>query len=591
DPKGKKMKRHASHITDCGTTTLSASGVLLLEMDLQAIIGGRSVVETATSGPFSESIADSAAGESVYAGLVLTSASLIEPFLSKGLPQAEGVCGPQLIAGAEAHILLEDFSSNQLGRSASVDSAGEPGQQSLAFPAWMPMKVVAVVGIAGAEKGLEKLVEARGEGWDVGWALPVATMERSKRANEIAGGGHSTVPAIFSSGEGAGSTLDKLGHHSQTPFTWKPPSSQPSYGEGRDVRPNSAIGWEKEGNEMRIAILGFSNSEAHRHLLHDVSQHRHRLSTQLRMPAGIHRASNVRRGARVTACGSPFGVLSPHHFHNSAADDVNSSPKYEQISANAVRFKHQDEQQRLKLMEELHVLGKNAELAFLENFAARNQQQEQHEEEQGDNMEYGEDEGESTSGENHSLKRKDLSGGREGLGRQEGQSQQAKRQQKGTVTENAEVSRTEGSKDGATQGKEGNTQATGSDVRGQESESTNASRGTTTPKASVSIIEERGKLMRNVKNMTEEEIQQAEEDKRDFTADSGSEDSSREEDWKEESGEEVMTLERWIQTVEQLEWGRTIECEIRLAHHKHLRTRSRRLRLRNISPSKTVLSC
>ncbi|GBG74448.1 hypothetical protein CBR_g18860 [Chara braunii] len=105
----------------------------------------------------------------------------------------------------------------------------------------------------------------------------------------------------------------------------------------------------------------------------------------------------------------------------------------------------------------------------------------------------------------------------------------------------------------------------------QQGDSTEASPGTTTAESPAGSMEEGRKRMHNIENMTEEEIQQAEEDQRDFTADSDDEDSSGEEEEKEESGEEDMTLEQWVQTVEQLEWERTIECEIRLAHHKHLR--------------------
>ncbi|GBG60900.1 hypothetical protein CBR_g16020 [Chara braunii] len=49
---------------------------------------------------------------------------------------------------------------------------------------------------------------------------------------------------------------------------------------------------------------------------------------------------------------------------------------------------------------------------------------------------------------------------------------------------------------------------------------------------------------------------------------------SDDEDWEEEEEEEEEepdTLIKWIQTVHNLRWERHIECEIHLAHHKHLR--------------------
>ncbi|GBG90924.1 hypothetical protein CBR_g51529 [Chara braunii] len=85
--------------------------------------------------------------------------------------------------------------------------------------------------------------------------------------------------------------------------------------------------------------------------------------------------------------------------------------------------------------------------------------------------------------------------------------------------------------------------------------------------------------MQNTENMTVDQILQAEEDQRESSEDSESEASSasseddeeEEEEDQEDSDVEDWTRERWIKEVEQLEWGRTIECEIRLAHHKHVR--------------------
>ncbi|GBG87525.1 hypothetical protein CBR_g45583 [Chara braunii] len=94
------------------------------------------------------------------------------------------------------------------------------------------------------------------------------------------------------------------------------------------------------------------------------------------------------------------------------------------------------------------------------------------------------------------------------------------------------------------------------------------------PTSTEAPTEDKGgkrRYMHNHENMTDEEIEQAEEDQSDSAADADLEDSSEENGGNGYSNDEEYTLEQWIQTVEQLEWGRTIECEIRLAYHKNLR--------------------
>ncbi|GBG66451.1 hypothetical protein CBR_g61494 [Chara braunii] len=51
-----------------------------------------------------------------------------------------------------------------------------------------------------------------------------------------------------------------------------------------------------------------------------------------------------------------------------------------------------------------------------------------------------------------------------------------------------------------------------------------------------------------------------------------SDENSRDDGWEDaEEEEEQETLERWVKCVHALEWEHHVECEIRLAHHKHLR--------------------
>ncbi|GBG81205.1 hypothetical protein CBR_g31877 [Chara braunii] len=282
----------------------------------------------------------------------------------------------------------------------------------------------------------------------------------------------------------------------------------------------------------------------------------------------------------------------------------------------------QDVEQRLKLVRELHEVGRNAEFAFLENVEARAQQQEQirgneegskdMEEGRGDNMEY-EDGGRSeTEGRDTATKRKGDSRGEEGSGTQEGSSQQGKRRQKTQLGEDTAAREKE---------EEGGTSKESSRSSGKESESDTGSQGVVS-KGTRAGEEESGKAgegevvlmdkdlsegssqheedrsgsqgsqelededrvrerarrrgMLNVENMSVEQILQAEEDQRGISGDTKNEASSAEEEEEEEDEQDELdekdwSREQWVKEVEQLEWGRTIECEIRLAHHKHLR--------------------
>ncbi|GBG73968.1 hypothetical protein CBR_g17680 [Chara braunii] len=68
-----------------------------------------------------------------------------------------------------------------------------------------------------------------------------------------------------------------------------------------------------------------------------------------------------------------------------------------------------------------------------------------------------------------------------------------------------------------------------------------------------------------------EAVEGAKEIAEDSGADSDSDGDSGDENWEdEEEEEEPETLVQWIRTVHKLQWERHIECEIRLAHHKHL---------------------
>ncbi|GBG85813.1 hypothetical protein CBR_g40623 [Chara braunii] len=214
----------------------------------------------------------------------------------------------------------------------------------------------------------------------------------------------------------------------------------------------------------------------------------------------------------------------------------------------------QDVEQRLKLMGELHEVGKNAELAFLENAEASAQQQEQArgreegsketEEGKGDNMDC--DEGgrggtEGTEGGSTSTKRKVESREENGF-----------REEETDMAGGREVVLTDKDhSEGASQHEEDRSGSQGS--QGQE-----------TLEDEERVRErERRRGMHNAENMTVEQILEA-EDQREGSGDTESEASSKEEEEEEEEEQEDSDVEdwsreRWIKEVEQLEWGRTIE--------------------------------
>ncbi|GBG71843.1 hypothetical protein CBR_g10782 [Chara braunii] len=279
----------------------------------------------------------------------------------------------------------------------------------------------------------------------------------------------------------------------------------------------------------------------------------------------------------------------------------------------------QDVEQRLKLMRELHEVGKNAELAFLENAEVRAQQQDQigdkeersseMEEGEGDNMDCEQGGKAATERGSTSTKRKGEARGEMGSNTQEGDSQQGKRRQKTQSGKGGTTEQDEGESAG-TSGKESNPDSCSRDVASKGSRAGEEGTGTAGDseedlsdkvhpdgasqyeedksgsqgsQVHVTLEDEervreraRKRGMQNVENMTLQQILQVEEDQKESSADEESEASLGEEEEEEEEDQEDSDVEdwtrdQWVKEVEQLEWGRTIECEIRLAHHKHLR--------------------
>ncbi|GBG88527.1 hypothetical protein CBR_g47997 [Chara braunii] len=170
----------------------------------------------------------------------------------------------------------------------------------------------------------------------------------------------------------------------------------------------------------------------------------------------------------------------------------------------------------------------------------------------------------STSSSGTSLKRKTQTEGSEETEQQE---QQGKRVQSGSGTRPSEESKS--SKPTLS----GNSQK-GSSKQQTEAEGESMEIAQKTPLDSSKSGGNSKRTMRNHGPMTEEEIKEAEDDQRDLPMEGTSSDESADneeeggEGEEEEEGED--TVEQCVQFVEQLEWGRKIECKVRLAHHKHL---------------------
>ncbi|CAL9015522.1 unnamed protein product [Prunus brigantina] len=149
DPKGLKMRNHAFHHYHSGTTTISASGMLLpntlYDFDVaQQLFGGDSERSPA---------------------LVVTVASIVEPFLSlqhrEGLTQGR----PQLIPGVQIDIMVED---EMRFHKDSEDLDKGP-------PCWFAAQLLMLIDVPASAVALQSVIEASlsspDHGWEVGWSL------------------------------------------------------------------------------------------------------------------------------------------------------------------------------------------------------------------------------------------------------------------------------------------------------------------------------------------------------------------------------------------------------------------------------------
>ncbi|XP_057471812.1 glyoxysomal processing protease, glyoxysomal isoform X1 [Actinidia eriantha] len=163
DPKGLKMRNHAFHLYNSGKTTLSASGILL-------------------------------PGSSA---LVVTVASIVEPFLSLQHRENMSQHKPELIPGAQIDIVVE-------GKKWVENEAKSSDER---VPHWLSARLLALVEVPVTSSAIQSLIEASSasleHGWEVGWSLasyndgpqPLADARQSQ--TQMAGG-ESSNPNLMS---------------------------------------------------------------------------------------------------------------------------------------------------------------------------------------------------------------------------------------------------------------------------------------------------------------------------------------------------------------------------------------------------------
>ncbi|KAI6705173.1 hypothetical protein NL676_008135 [Syzygium grande] len=147
DPKGLKMRNHAFHQYQSGITTLSASGMLVPKV------------------LYGSGLASRVLGNDNWSGaLVVTAASVVEPFLSLWHRENNSKGQPELISGAQIDILVENT-------MRAEDTEGLDRE----VPSWRSAQLLMLVDVPGSSLALQSLVEASsglvGHGWEIGWSL------------------------------------------------------------------------------------------------------------------------------------------------------------------------------------------------------------------------------------------------------------------------------------------------------------------------------------------------------------------------------------------------------------------------------------
>ncbi|KAL5203156.1 hypothetical protein ABZP36_014108 [Zizania latifolia] len=151
DPKAVKMRRHAFHVHQSGSTTLSASAVLLPPGSL------------AEPPPLLDRVCET---HGHAGGIALTSASLVEPFLvaeQRSNPSQE--LHPRLVPDARLDVLVEHDESSNIGEDGKSGS-----------PRWLSARLLAMVDVSASADSVLSLLQHEGplirsSSWDVCWSL------------------------------------------------------------------------------------------------------------------------------------------------------------------------------------------------------------------------------------------------------------------------------------------------------------------------------------------------------------------------------------------------------------------------------------
>ncbi|XP_028074797.1 glyoxysomal processing protease, glyoxysomal isoform X4 [Camellia sinensis] len=147
DPKGLKMRKHAFHQYNSGKTTLSASGMLLPGFNVA---------------PGAKKIECSDKPGSV---VVVTVASVVEPFLSLQHRVNMSQEKPELIPGVHIEIMLEGKKGMEYNTKGSDEQV----------PLWLSARLLALVDVPVSSIAVESIIQASSGSlehqWEVGWSL------------------------------------------------------------------------------------------------------------------------------------------------------------------------------------------------------------------------------------------------------------------------------------------------------------------------------------------------------------------------------------------------------------------------------------
>ncbi|CAN1259669.1 Glyoxysomal processing protease, glyoxysomal [Linum perenne] len=151
DPKGLKMRNHAFHHYNSGITSLSASAVLLPDAFYDANVASR--------------IMYGGGGDGRRLALLLTVASVIEPFVSVQHRQSSYQGVPDLIQGACIEVMLEDKLELERSTEETVDRDCN----------WITAKLLRLVDVPASSSALQSLLKGYSgsphHGWETGWSL------------------------------------------------------------------------------------------------------------------------------------------------------------------------------------------------------------------------------------------------------------------------------------------------------------------------------------------------------------------------------------------------------------------------------------